>query len=137
MSNDDQDTTSTQRPAVATRLDRGVMAPAPERDVLPELQAAAARKWTGNPACQQAGLFARAAAEVLRLRVVLSHTENALQCAEEDAARWAFVRDSDSALWRPFALREGGDQNAADRAVDIAIKRHNARTQPPRSGRLE
>ncbi len=34
----------------------------PEWDVLPDLQAAAARKWSGSPACQQAGLFARAAA---------------------------------------------------------------------------
>lgn len=31
MSNDEHDTTSGQRPAVATRLDRGVGRPAPER----------------------------------------------------------------------------------------------------------
>jgi hypothetical protein len=99
--------------------------PLPERDVLPDLQDAAARKWKGNPECQQAGLFARAAAEVLRLRVAMSHMESALAAAEEDSARWVFVRDSDSPLWRPFALREGDDPNAADRAVDIAIKRHN------------
>lgn len=38
------------------------------RDVLADLEQAAARKWQGAPACQQAGLFARAAAELRTLR---------------------------------------------------------------------
>jgi hypothetical protein len=33
-------------------------------DVLDDLKTAAARKWKGDPACQQAGLFARAAAMI-------------------------------------------------------------------------
>lgn len=41
-------------------------------DVLSELRQAAARKWQGDPAAQQAGLFARAAAEVERLKSALT-----------------------------------------------------------------
>lgn len=54
--------------ADAGQLDPGVGRPAPERDVLDELREAAARKWQGDPAAQRAGLFARAAAEIDRLR---------------------------------------------------------------------
>jgi hypothetical protein len=42
-----------------------------DQDVLKDLQRAASRKWRGDPACQQAGLFARAAAEIERLRAAL------------------------------------------------------------------
>ncbi len=42
--------------------------PAAERDVLDDLSRAAAAKWRGDPAAQQWGLFARAAAEIKRLR---------------------------------------------------------------------
>jgi len=44
------------------------LGPAPARDVLDELRAAAARKWAGDPAAQRAGLFSRAAAEIEDLR---------------------------------------------------------------------
>lgn len=49
----------------------GSASPAQERDILADLQAAAARKWRGDPAAQRAGLFARAAAEIERLRELL------------------------------------------------------------------
>ena len=115
------------RPADAGRLDRGVGRPVPERadprDVLDDLKAAAARKWRGDPACQQAGLFARAADEIARLRVKLHHAECHAQAEQEDGVRWRFVRDSDSPLWRPFALRQGGPAEAADACVDLARSR--------------
>ena len=56
-------------------------------DVLADLKRAAERKWRGNPACQQAGLFARGAAEIERLR--------------------AFARDV-MAVW-PMGDLDGGD----------------------------
>lgn len=49
-----------------------------DRDaVLADLRTAAARKWQGNQAAQQAGLFARAAAEIERLRTVLDRINDA------------------------------------------------------------
>jgi hypothetical protein len=45
-------------------------------DVLTELEAAAARKWHGNPSAQQAGLFPRAAAEIRRLRTALRYQDD-------------------------------------------------------------
>lgn len=47
-------------------------------DILDDLKSAAARKWHGDPACQQAGLFARAAAEIEMLRSVLRECEREL-----------------------------------------------------------
>jgi acyl-CoA reductase-like NAD-dependent aldehyde dehydrogenase len=50
-----------------------------ERDVLADLQQAADRKWQGDPACQQAGLFARAAAEIAALREALSEIRDRIK----------------------------------------------------------
>lgn len=60
--------TEPNSPAVRGPLDAPVVPLVPSRDVLADLQRAASRKWQGNQACQQAGLFARAAAEIERLR---------------------------------------------------------------------
>lgn len=48
-------------------------------DILEELQAAAARKWQGDPAAQQAGLFSRAAAEIETLRARVLENAKARQ----------------------------------------------------------
>lgn len=50
-------------------------------DVLDDLNAAAAAKWRGNPSAQRAGLFARAADEVSRLRAALDRAALALEGA--------------------------------------------------------
>lgn len=60
--------TEQNSPAVRGPLDATVVPLVPEQDVLPDLQRAASRKWQGDPTCQQAGLFARAAREIERLR---------------------------------------------------------------------
>lgn len=66
-------------------LERGVGRLEPERDVLDELHEAAARKWQGDPAAQRAGLFARAAAEIERLRLVAADAERwAAECNRRD-----------------------------------------------------
>ncbi len=61
--------------ADAGPVDQRVVPLAPEHDVLADLRAAASRKWTGNPAAQAAGLFARAAAEIEDLRRDLAENE--------------------------------------------------------------
>ena len=85
-------------------VERGVGPLVPERDVLEELQRAAARKWTGDPNAQRAGLFARAAAEVEELRRdlaenaalrermadLLSRTAVALRGPEPPLTRWSW-----------------------------------------------
>ncbi len=59
----------------------------PEWDVLPDLQAAAARKWSGSPACQQAGLFARAAAEIESARKERDELRSTMIAAAEEIQR--------------------------------------------------
>ena len=51
-------------------------------DIIDDLKVAAAAKWKGNPAAQQAGLFPRAVAEIERLRAWL-----AIVKAERDALK--------------------------------------------------
>ena len=63
-----------------------------------DLQRAAARKWQGDPACQQAGLFARAATEIERLRAAL--LDCAIRC---EALKRPCGMDPES----PQALRNG------------------------------
>lgn len=75
-------------------------------DVLSELREAAARKWQGDPEAQRAGLFARAAAEVERLRADL-----AAMTADRDS--WADqaeqrVADWDAERRKVEALRKAG-----------------------------
>ena len=91
-------------PADAGQLGRGVGPLAPERDVLDELRAAAARKWAGDPAAQREGLFSRAAAEIedlrrdlaeneaLRARMadILSRAAVALRGPEPPLTRWSW-----------------------------------------------
>lgn len=39
-----------------------------------------------------------------------------------DAARYRFLRDSNDAKWRPFALRAGGSAGDMDALVDEAME---------------
>lgn len=61
-------------------------------DVLSELREAAARKWQGDPEAQRAGLFARAADELERLRADL-----AAMTADRDS--WADQAEQRVADW--------------------------------------
>lgn len=95
-----EDTNATRR---GSELSEG-LGPAPECDVLAELRAAAARKWSGDPAAQRAGLFSRAAAEIENLRSdldenaalrermadLLRRTAVALRGPEPPLTRWGW-----------------------------------------------
>jgi hypothetical protein len=81
--------------AVAGQLERGVRPDAPKVDVLDDLKRAAAAKWRGDPAAQQWGLFARAAAEIETLRAAL---EAAHRMWNEQAARDALTNEQVAAL---------------------------------------
>jgi hypothetical protein len=67
-------------------------------DILAELESAAAKKWRGDPDCQQAGLFARAAAELRALRAL---SESRLQQMQADRAQ--------ALRWRDAALAQRGE----------------------------
>ena len=58
--------------AATPPFDHPVVRLEPERDVLIDLQNAAAHKWNGSPAAQRAGLFQRAVDEIVRLRALLA-----------------------------------------------------------------
>lgn len=65
-------------------------------DILADLEQAAARKWAGDPDAQRAGLFARAAVEVRRLRARVLELEAVHEDASgailEERERWAKLR---------------------------------------------
>jgi len=46
---------------------------------------------------------------------------DALEKERQDAARYRWLRDSDSANWRPFCIRHAGSAEDADRCVDAAM----------------
>lgn len=136
--------------AAGLPLEARVVPLVPERDVLDELRDAAARKWHGDPAAQRAGLFARAADEVLRLRVTLHHVEAGLSAAAEDARRYRWL----AAHARSTAEHWGGrwslvidgpaprrhdEEDALDEAIDAAMRargeRHNAPAHRPDTAR--
>ena len=71
--------------------------------ILAELQTAAARKWQGDPACQQAGLFWRAVVELERLT------------AERDAFKQSLYAEMDENL----RLRELGGAKPDEYITDM------------------
>ena len=128
------DRSETMPPADAGPVDQRVVPLVPERDVLDELRAAAARKWQGDPAAQRAGLFARAAAEVEELRRdleenealrermadLLSRTAVALRGPEPPLTRWSWHDLPERAaaavvaievMQRAAALAAGGERH--------------------------
>jgi hypothetical protein len=138
MTHDDE---ATVQPAVGTPVDQRVVPLVPERDVLDELRAAAARKWQGDPAAQRAGLFARAADEVQHLREevaeldalrnrladLLTRTAVALRGPEPPLTRWGWHDVPERAAAAVAAIDVM--QRAAFMAADP--ERHNAGDKGP------
>lgn len=126
------DKAATTSPAVGLPLDARVVPPVPARDVLDELRDAAERKWQGNPDAQRAGLFARGADEIERLRVALDRAALALENAQDTIADWgAYASDY---FKRKHDL-DGSIESARVSAVAARdALRHNVGVQPPAGG---
>lgn len=102
-------------------------------DVLTDLREAAARKWQGDPEAQRAGLFARAADEVERLRAenaelrqweethisvrrrdtqALAELRRKVEALEEGAARYRLLRSEAYEAVIPHGGRLDGKRTA-------------------------
>lgn len=118
----------TTQAAGGSPLERGVGRPEPERDVLGELREAAARKWQGDPAAQRAGLFARAAAEIDRLR-----------STQDDAVTQTMLMWNAAWMELPESVRERcwADENPMLSGIRLLLAREltpNVRAKAPAKG---